>query len=40
MVVIAIGTKEPHVSAMVQAFGQTNRVTKNLYKVKGNKFAP
>ena len=40
MVVIAIGTKEPHVSAMVQAYGQTRRVTSNLYKVKGSKFAP
>ena len=34
------GTKEPHISSMIQAFGQTYRVTKNLYKTKGNKFAP
>jgi hypothetical protein len=25
---------------MIQAFGQTNKVSHNLYKVKGNKFAP
>ena len=28
------------VASMIQAFGQTYRVTKNLYKTKGNKFAP
>lgn len=38
--IILWGTKEPHISNMIQAFGQTNRVTNNLYKTKGNKFAP
>lgn len=39
-VVVAWGVKEPHISTMVQAFGQTYRITNNLYKAKGNKFAP
>ena len=34
------GTKEPHISAMIQAFGQSNITSKNLYKQKGNKFEP
>lgn len=38
--VIFLGVKEPHISAMIQAYGQTNRATTNLYKVKGKKFAP
>lgn len=37
---VALGAKEPHISAMIQAFGQTAKKTNNLYKVKGNKFAP
>ena len=37
---IALGGKEPHVSTMIQAFGVTAKKTNNLYKVKGNKFAP
>ena len=37
---IFLGAKEPHISAMIQAFGQTNKVSKNFYKQKGNKFAP
>ena len=37
---IGLGVKEPHISAMIQAFGQTNRTTVNLYKGKGKKFAP
>ena len=40
LVVIALGAKDPHLSGMIQAFGQTNRVSTNLYKVKGNKFEP
>ena len=36
----AYGAKEPHMSTMLQAFGQTRKVSKNLYSVKGNKFAP
>ncbi len=40
LVVIFWGTKEPHISTMIQAYGQTYRITKNLYKAKGNKFAP
>lgn len=38
--IIMLGTKEPHISAMIQAFGQTNKNSYNLYKEKGNKFAP
>lgn len=38
--IIWAGTKEPHISNMIQAFGQNYRITKNLYKTKGNKFAP
>ena len=39
-IIVLWGTKEPHISSMIQALGQTYRVTKNLYKTKGNKFAP
>ena len=39
-VLVFIGAREPHVSSMLQAFGQANKVSKNLYKEKGNKFAP
>ena len=35
-----IGFREPHVSNMLQAFGQSNKPTNNLYPSKGNKFAP
>ena len=38
--IVAAGTKDPHLSAMIQAFGQTNVVSKNLYAEKGNKFEP
>lgn len=38
--IILLGNKEPHISRMIQAFGQTNRTSKNLYKEKGNKFVP
>lgn len=38
--IVLYGAKEPHISAMIQAYGQTHRVSKNLYKVKGNKFEP
>ena len=37
---IALGAKEPHISAMIQAYGQSAKSSTNLYKVKGNKFAP
>ena len=37
---IMAGTKEPHLSAMIQAYGQTNKTSTNLYKQKGNKFEP
>jgi len=37
---VFLGAKEPHISTMIRAFGQTNLTSKNLYKVKGNKFAP
>ena len=32
--------KEPHISTMMQSYGETRRVTQNLYKVKGSKFEP
>ena len=38
--ITAYGIKEPHMSTMLQAYGQTRKVSKNLYSVKGNKFAP
>ncbi len=38
--IVLYGSKEPHISAMIQAYGQTYRKTNNLYKVKGNKFEP
>ncbi|MBR1841161.1 MAG: hypothetical protein IJ778_03435 [Alphaproteobacteria bacterium] len=34
------GFKEPHLSTMFQAYGQTHMRTTNLYHVTGNKFAP
>lgn len=37
---IGFGIKEPHLSTMLQAYGQTYRKTTNLYSVKGNKFEP
>ncbi len=37
---IFLGNKEPHISSMIQAFGQCRRISNNLYKEKGNKFAP
>ncbi len=40
LVVVALGAKDPHLSGMIQAFGSTNIVTTNLYKVKGRKFEP
>lgn len=40
IVIIILGVKEPHLSNMLQAYGQTYRRTRNLYKVKGMKFAP
>jgi hypothetical protein len=38
--VIFLGTKDPHISTMIQAFGQNRMISNNLYKCKGNKFAP
>ena len=40
LISIAAGAKEPHISAMIQAYGQSAKTSHNLYKVKGNKFAP
>ena len=40
IICIALGAKEPHISAMIQAYGQSAKSSTNLYKVKGNKFAP
>lgn len=34
------GIKEPHLSTMMQAYGQTHKTSTNLYTVKGNKFEP
>ncbi len=34
------GLKEPHLSRMLQAYGQTYIKTTNLYPVKGSKFEP
>ena len=39
-VIVLRGGKEPHISSMIQAFGQCRRISNNLYKEKGNKFAP
>ncbi len=38
--IVLWGGKEPHISNMIQAYGQTFRITNNLYKTKGNKFEP
>ncbi len=40
VICVAIGVKEPHISAMIQAYGQSAKTSVNLYKEKGNKFAP
>ena len=40
IVCIAMGAREPHISAMIQAYGQSANKTNNLYTVQGNKFAP
>ncbi len=37
---IAYGAKEPHLSAMIRAFGKTSGGSKNIYKCKGTKLAP
>lgn len=37
---IFAGIKEPHLSTMTQAYGQTNIKTTNLYSVQGSKFEP
>lgn len=37
---VAAGAKEPHLSTMMQGYGQTYINTKNLYNVEGSKFAP
>ena len=34
------GFKEPHLSTMLQAYGQTYMKTTSLYQVIGNKFEP
>ena len=39
-IVVLAGAKDPHLSAMIQAFGQANKVSTNLYSDKGNKFEP
>ena len=40
IILIGLGIKEPHLSTMLQAYGQTYKKTTNLYAVKGNKFEP
>lgn len=40
IVIIFWGTKEPHISTMTKAFGPMAKASMNLYKCKGNKFAP
>lgn len=37
---VAAGARDQHIGNMLQAFGQCYKSTNNLYKVKGNKFAP
>lgn len=37
---IFAGLREPHLSTMLQAYGQTYKPTTNLYTVRGCKFAP
>ena len=37
---IYAGIKEPHLSRMLQAYGQTYIRTTNLYPVRGSKFEP
>ena len=39
-ILVVLGLKEPHLSTMLQAYGQTYKKTTNLYTVKGNKFEP
>ncbi len=40
LIIVSLGLKEPHLSTMLQAYGQTYKPTTNLYKSKGMKFAP
>ncbi|MBE6444307.1 MAG: hypothetical protein E7020_06570 [Alphaproteobacteria bacterium] len=40
LICIALGVRDPHISAMIQAYGQAAKKSNNLYKEKGNKFAP
>lgn len=40
IIIVSYGVKEPHLSAMIQAFGQSHITVTNLYKVKGSKFEP
>lgn len=37
---VVAGIREPHLSTMMQAYGQSNKVSSNLYAVEGNKFEP
>ena len=40
IVVVGFSSKDQHLSGMIQAFGLSNLVPNNLYKVKGHKFEP
>ncbi len=40
LICIVLGVRDPHISAMIQAYGQAAKKSNNLYKEKGNKFAP
>lgn len=37
---VGAGIKEPHLSTMMQAYGRSNKISTNLYTVRGNKFEP
>ncbi len=40
LAIIGLGARDPHISAMIQAYGQYRLKSTNLYKEKGDKFAP
>ena len=35
--VVYMGQKDPHISTMIMAFGQSRHISNNIYKSKGNK---
>ena len=40
IVIVALGARDPHMSAMIQAFGDSRHKSTNVYKEKGDKFVP